>query len=217
MHILVVEDDAQVRDGLTEGLRAHGYGVVEASNVLQAKRAMTATKFGLVVLDLMLGDEEAWPLLAFAVERSLPAIILTSRADVPTRLQALEGGAVDYVAKPFFIVELIARIRLRTQSAVSKRDRIAFGDAALDLIRRELRLRDAPVSLTPGEYDVLAYLLVRPGRAISRATLAADALSDDRDRCDHTVDSHVSRLRGKLGESARHIKTVWGIGWRFDP
>jgi len=214
--VLVVEDDAQVRLGLVEGLRAEGYEMVTARSIDEAKPRIMSRSADIVVLDLVLGDQEAWPLLDAAVERGLPVIVLTARIDVVTRLRALESGAVDYLAKPFFIVELIARIRLRMSSAAPARERIAFGDAVLDIGGRELRVQGASVPLTPGEYDVLAYLLSRPGRAISRATLSSSALSEDSDRLESTVDSHISRLRAKLGDSARFIKTVWGIGWKFD-
>jgi two-component system, OmpR family, response regulator len=215
--LLVVEDDAQVRLGLVEGLRAQDYQVKTATSYEEAKHMLSEPDFDLIVLDLVLGDQESWPVLELAVEHGLPVIVLTSRVDVTTRLRAFESGAVDYLSKPFFIAELVARIRLRTGAKSELRERCTFGDAVIDLARRELRVRSLPVSLTPGEFEVLAYLVSRPGRAISRSVLAYEVLPEDSERLERTVDSHVSRLRSKLGDAASHIHTVWGIGWRFEP
>ncbi len=211
--ILVVEDDAHVRAGLVEGLSAHGYRVVHACSIREADQALASTELTLVVLDLLLGEEDAWPLLTRACERGLAVIVLTARTDVTTRLRALEGGAVDYLAKPFFIVELVARIRLRVKNTppASSPERMTFGAVVVDMARREVRVADVLVPLTPSEYDVLVHLVTRPGRAISRAALATQEISGT------SIDSHVSRLRAKLGEAGQHIKTVWGIGWRLDP
>ncbi len=215
--VLVVEDDRQVSLGLEEGLGAEGFQVTSVRSVEQAHPILNRRATDLLILDLMLGSSEGWPLLSEAATQRVPVIVLTALVDVATRLRALEGGAVDYVSKPFFIAELVARIRLRTTQASEPGDRIAFGDALVDLARRELRVGGEPVALTPGEFDVLAHLVRRPGRAVSRATLAFEVLSGDSERLERTVDSHVWRLRAKLGDAAEHIETVWGIGWRFEP
>jgi two-component system OmpR family response regulator len=215
--VLVVEDDRQVSLGLEEGLSAEGYQVTAVRSTEEARSVLSKRAIDVMVLDLLLGSEESWPLLPEAAVRRVPVIVLTARVDVATRLRALEGGAVDYLPKPFFLAELVARIRLRTTPANEPSERVAFGEALLDLARRELLVGGEPVALTPGEFEVLAHLVTRPGRAVSRAALAFEVLSGDSERLERTADSHVSRIRAKLGDAATHIKTVWGIGWRFEP
>jgi DNA-binding response OmpR family regulator len=220
--ILVVEDDPRVREELVHGLSAAGFGVTAAADAGAGLASLDRGSISMVVLDLGLPDQDGFRLLE---ERrdvpAVPTIVLTARTDVRTRIRAFELGAIDYLAKPFFMAELVARIRARLTTAAAaeeKRRRRAFADVVVDLDARIVTGAGGTIELTRAEFEILAYLVTRPGRAVSRSTLAERALDPSGERFERTIDSHVSRLRGKLGSAGReHLHTVWGIGWRFDP
>jgi DNA-binding response OmpR family regulator len=143
-------------------------------------------------------------------------LVLTARTDLATRLAAFDAGAIDFVGKPFFMEELVARIRARIAPDSTGTDKVAFMGVSLDLGARRVTSESGEISLTRHEIDVLIYLASRPGRAVSRRHLAEHALSSDSGREPRTIDSHVSRLRRKLGGAGSAIVPVWGIGYRFD-
>ena len=149
---------------------------------------------------------------------SVPVIVLSALSDLPARLKSFENGAVDFVPKPFFIEEIVARIRSRLEvHDVQTRRTLTLGDAVLDLDSRLVFKNEIEVGLTGYEFNVLAFLCKRIGRAQTRDQIAVHALSEDGDCSDRTVDSHISRIRKKLGpDTGRLIKTVWGIGYRCD-
>jgi len=179
-----------------------------------------AEDFDLVLLDLMLPERSGFEVLdAVRARASVPIIVLSALTDLPSRLMSFENGAVDFVPKPFFLEELIARIRSRLDRGLSAERRLLpLADTVLDLDARVVRRDGENLGLTGFEFNVLALLRQRAGRAQSRSQIANEALSEDGDCNDRTVDSHVSRIRKKLGpEAAARIKTVWGIGYRCDP
>jgi two-component system OmpR family response regulator len=220
--VLVIEDDPSVAGGLVRGLRAAGFAVELATDGASGARLAVAGGADVVLLDLMLPGLSGFEVLAALHGRASapPVIVLTARVELDDRLRAFGLGAADYVPKPFWIEEIAARIRARMPGAASARPArtVAWADAVVDLDARTVRVAGEVVALTRVELDLLAYLCERPGRAIPREQLRAVAAIDDRaDRDDRTVDSHVSRLRRKLGAAAAAIATVWGIGYRFDP
>jgi DNA-binding response OmpR family regulator len=218
MRILVIEDDDRVRDELARGLTHEGFEVAAAASSARGEELLEGDAFALVVLDLGLPDGHGFDLLKRHAASDLPVIVLTARIDVDTRVRAFALGAADFLAKPFFLAELVARIRARIGGALpGGPGKVEFADVVVDLVARTVHVAGALAELTPGELDILEYLVSRPGRAVSRGTLASSALDSTRERFDRTIDSHISRLRTKLGPLGRdHIHTVWGIGWRFD-
>ncbi|HRI69549.1 MAG TPA: response regulator transcription factor [Polyangium sp.] len=217
--VLLVEDDPPIAEGIVRGLRAGGFDVELVQNGrLGAERALSES-FDLIVLDLMLPESDGFAALeVWRTRISTPIIVVTALTDLDARLRVLGGGAVDYLAKPFWIEELVARIRIRLCHFDPPPARtIAWDDAVLDLDARVVTVANAPVALTSYEFNVLACLVERPDRTISRQQLAETALSMDADTCQRTVDSHIARIRKKLGDLAgSRIVTVWGIGYRFD-
>ncbi len=146
-------------------------------------------------------------------------VVLTARTELEDRLRCFELGAVDYLPKPFWMEELLARIRarLRVREQTQPRE-VAWADVIVDLDARRATRGGEDLGLTASEFNLLAYLLERPGRAMSRAQIARSTLTADDAVDDRTVDSHVARIRRKLGKPASDaIRTVWGIGYRFDP
>jgi DNA-binding response OmpR family regulator len=216
--LLVVEDDPRVAAELVRGLKAAGFGVELQTRGEAVLAAVFADRFAAIVLDWMLPDVAGEELLrAISERRRVPVLVLTARTDLATRLRAFGAGAVDFLGKPFFMEELIARLRARLGAAPAPSDVIEFLGATLDLQARRVRGPDGELALTRHELDVLAYLAARPGRAISRAHLAEHALSSAGGCEPRTIDSHVSRLRRKLGPAGAAITPVWGVGYRFDP
>lgn len=216
--ILVVEDDPPIAAGIVRGLKAAGFAVELAHDGRRGAELALSRPFDLIVLDLMLPELGGFEVLELWKNRlSTPVVVLTARTDLDARLQAFAGGAVDYLPKPFWVEELVARVRarLRLPEAAPART-IAWDDAVLDLDARAVTLAGSPLALTAHEFNVLAYLVERPGRAISRRQLAEAALPAGGDRSERTVDSHVARIRRKLGAAGARLVTVWGIGYRFD-
>lgn len=214
--ILLIEDDKTLREEISAGLTSAGFEVSCAEDGEAGESLWRTGLFSLVILDLGLPKRDGWSLLLDPERLNIPVIVLTARSDLSTRVKAFEAGAVDYLAKPFFLAELVARVRARHQPSSSGGRVVRFGEAVVDLVARTLLVSEQPVTLTRTEFDILAYLVLRPGRAVSRAALAEKASLADGDRLDRTIDSHVSRLRQKLGPSSSAIRTVWGIGWRFE-
>jgi DNA-binding response OmpR family regulator len=218
--LLVVEDDAGVAASLVRGLREGGFDVELTGDGARAREALAKGGFDLVVLDLMLPGVSGLDLLESLADRPHPPIIvLTARVDLDDRLRCFALGAVDYVPKPFFLEEILARVRARLRIADEAPSRVVtWADIAVDLDRRLVHVRGEPAALTRHEHDILAYLVQRPGRAVTREQLAERALSGMDAPEPRTVDTHVARVRKKLGpEGAAAIATVWGIGYRFAP
>lgn len=215
--LLVVEDDPRVASELVRGLKAAGFQVELATRGEGVVTAVVADRFAAIILDWMLPDLDGESLLrALTERRRVPVLVLTARTDLPTRLRAFGAGAIDFISKPFFIEELIARIRTRIGAPPSPSEVLTFLGVTLDLRARRVLGPHGEIALTRHELDIFAYLAARPGRAISRAHLAENALSSA-DGCEpRTIDSHVSRLRRKLGRAGVAISPVWGVGYRFD-
>lgn len=218
--ILVVEDDPKVAAGLVRGLRGAGFETELACDGVTATRLALAGGFDAILLDLMLPQRSGLDVLATLKGRSsIPTTVLTARSDLQDRLRAFELGAVDFVPKPFWVEEVIARLRARLCLTEAKKESriVQFGGAVVDLDARTLAVAGTPVVLTRYELDLLAYLIERPGRALARRQLATMALAPLDERSERTVDSHITRVRKKLGaEAGACIVTVWGIGYRFD-
>lgn len=217
--ILVVEDDRHVLEGLISGLSRYGFDVSVAMDGRTGSERALKEAFDLVVLDLMLPERSGFEVLSALHGRiATPVIVLSARTELQARLDSFAAGAVDYLPKPFFIEELIARIRTRLMLHEDSPHRVLkVGQTDVDLDARIASRDGRDLGLTAHEFNVLAWLAERPGRAISREQLATGALSEEGEREDRTVDSHLSRVRRKLGSDGALIKTVWGIGYRFEP
>jgi two-component system OmpR family response regulator len=219
LRLLVVEDDAGVAGGIVRGLREVGFDVELATNGVDGARKALEGGFAAIVLDLMLPEQSGFAVLEQLQGRtSAPILVLTATSDLADRLRCFSLGAADYVTKPFWLEELVARLRtrLRINSEAPKRV-IRWANVALDLDSRMVTVGGDDAELTRNEFDLLAHLVERQGRAISRAQLAEHALTPFEQRDARTVDSHVARIRRKLGaDGGGRVVTVWGIGYRFE-
>jgi len=214
--ILVVEDDPQLGGQIVEHLEGAGFDVTWVQDGDQAART-DPEGFALVVLDLMLPGTYGLDVLnRYRRGSDVPVLILSARDDTGDKVRGLSLGADDYMTKPFWPEELVARVRARLRRPVMQRgDVYSVGPLRIDLAARTVEVDGEPCELTRVELDLLAALARRPGMAITRAALVDEALDPDKMGSERTLDVHISRLRKKLGEAGALIETVWGIGYRL--
>lgn len=228
--ILVVDDDARLRSLLERYLSEQGFRVRAVEDAEQMSRILAREHFALVVLDLMLPGLDGLQACCQLREAGnrIPVIMLTARGDEGSRIEGLERGADDYLAKPFNPRELLARIRavLRRQGPMvpgapsSSAQEVPFGECTLFLATRELRKGDTLHMLTTGEFAVLSALAQHPHEALSRDRLMALAKGRDWDAMERSIDVQISRLRRMIEPDPtrpRYIQTVWGVGYVFVP
>jgi two-component system OmpR family response regulator len=225
-HILVVDDDREIRDLLSRFLRKHSFRVTAAADGREMRKAMEAGKFDLIVMDVMLPGEDGLSLTRWLRSTSgVPVIMLTAVGEETDRIIGLEMGADDYVPKPFNPRELLARIRavLRRAeglpSVEARKGVVTFDSWKLDTDRRELFRPDGElVPLTSGEYDLLLALVERPQRVLTRDQLLDITRGRDTVPFDRSIDVQISRLRRKIESDPKEpvrIKTVRGGGYVF--
>lgn len=245
--LLLIEDDAAVADVVALHLRGAGYHVEHAADGLLAQRRLETQAWDLVLLDLTLPGTDGFELcrrlrqregevpVGDGQRRHVPVIILSARTAEAERVLGLELGADDYMSKPFSMLELTARVRallrrveqLKAQLSAQPAGQVwQQGLLRIDLTGRKVRLGDADLVLTLREFDLLHFLARHPGHIFSRCELLQRVWGDGFDGYEHTVNSHINRLRSKIeaaiaaanqGCSARLIETVWGLGYRFNP
>jgi DNA-binding response OmpR family regulator len=225
--VLVVDDEAIVRDVLTRYLEKEGFRVDAAADGEAALEFAARSMPDAVILDLMLPKVDGLEVFRRIRERGdVPVLMLTAKGEEIDRVIGLELGADDYVTKPFSPREIVARIRavLRRRSSRAAQDSsetaIVAGELTLDRDRREVRRGGASVHLTRKEYDLLELLASHPGRTFTRTELLEEVWDFAWDGDSSTVTVHVRRLRQKIEadpSAPRHLVTVWGVGYRFEP
>ncbi len=213
--ILLVEDDPKTRTTVALYLQREGYEVATAGDGVEALERAREREPHLVVLDLMLPRLDGLAVCRELRESGNPAIIMvTARSTEEDKLTGLDLGADDYVTKPFSPRELMARVRAVLRRA-SEDDVIEAAGITLDRTRREVRVGETSVAVTPTEYRLLDALARAGGRTFTRQELVERALGEEYDGLDRTVDVHIMNLRKKLGEAGKAIVTVFGIGYKF--
>jgi len=220
--ILVVEDETDVIDMLDINLRAAGFNVITVEDGAGALAKIRAEIPSLIILDLMLpqmsGLEICKVLKSDIATRHIPVIMLTAKAEEVDKIVGLELGADDYVTKPFSPRELVLRINRslrRGKDKIPSVEKMAIGYLTLDHARHEVTVRSQQVELTATEFKLLALLMDRRGRVQGRDRLLNDVWGYESIIDTRTVDTHVRRLREKLGPLASYIETVRGVGYRI--
>ncbi|MFN8159467.1 MAG: response regulator transcription factor [Solirubrobacterales bacterium] len=220
MRVLIVEDEAAIADFVRRGLEAEGYEVRVAADGVEGERLALEGSADLVILDRMLPRKDGMDVLS-AIRRAdpaLPVILLTARGEVSDRVEGLDRGATDYLAKPFAFEELAARVRahLRRPEA-GQPTRLEGAGVELDLIRRTARRDGEPVHLSAREFDLLAYLMSRPGEVVPRERILSAVWGYDHDPGTNVVQVYVGYLRRRLGVAGADvpIETVRSVGYRF--
>jgi two-component system response regulator MtrA len=215
--VLIVEDDATLGQQVVDRLRQAGF---EPTWVRDGREALeiSAEPFALLVLDLMLPGAHGFDVLKkLRRDSDVPVLILSARNDTQDKVRALGLGADDYVTKPFWPEELVARIEARLRRPGLRRsDTVELGALSIDLQSRRVHVGSDEVELTRVEFDLLAALARRAGEAVPRNWLVDHVLDPDREGTERTLDVHVSRLRKKLGSAGVCVATVWGVGYRLE-
>jgi DNA-binding response OmpR family regulator len=226
MLVLIVDDEPMVREVLARYLTRSGFVAEGAEDGETAIAAFDASQPDLVLLDLMLPRVDGFSVFrSIRARAATPVIMLTARGEETERIAGLELGADDYVAKPFSPREVVARVQavLRRQPGQSRAtgdQRLLFDELEIDGLSRETRVRGRAVALTPKEFDLLHLMASSPRTVFTRSKLL-DALWDLAfDGDPSTITVHIRRLREKIERDPsqpRHLVTVWGIGYRFEP
>jgi two-component system OmpR family response regulator len=213
MRILLVEDDPRLRRSLAKSLREHGYAVDEAPDGAEGDYKARSNDYDVVVLDVMLPELDGWIVLErLRREKTTPVLMLTARDATMDRVRGLDGGADDYLIKPFDLPELLARLRsLIRRSAGQGHSQLEIGEVTLDTRGRTVLRAGEPVTLTAREYAIVEYLALHRGEVISRTTLYEHLFDEADDSFSNVIDVHVFSIRKKLG--AEFIVTRRGQGY----
>jgi len=225
--VLIVEDDVHIATLLRMHLRDEGYDVTHAATGDEGLALLEAQPWSALVLDLMLPGVDGLEICkrARAMARYTPIIITSARASEVHRILGLELGADDYLAKPFSMLELVARVKalLRRVEAMALNARIDAGELdvagiRIDPVARTAQLEGRALDLTPREFDLLYFFARHPGQVYSRMDLLNQVWGYQHDGYEHTVNTHINRLRNKIERdpaTPQRIQTVWGRGYKL--
>jgi DNA-binding response OmpR family regulator len=209
--VLVVDDEPGIVDFIEVGLRQEGFAVTSTAIGEAGLQLIRSTAPDVVILDVSLPDINGFDLLRqLRVESDVPVVMLTARGEVDDRVRGLELGADDYIAKPFHLAELLARVRAQLRRRVPRNAVLQVGDLALDPMRHEVTRGDRSVSLTAREYELLELVLQHPGEVLSKESILDRLWGYAFD--DNLVEVYVGYLRRKLGEP-QLIETIRGAGY----
>ncbi len=228
-HVLIIEDDRDLVDLIGIHLKDLGISFEKAYDGISGQDLAKAKAFDLIILDIMLPKLDGFEVCRGIREKNktVPILMLTSKSEELDKILGLELGANDYITKPFSIRELMARIKanLRTMEAVKREvsgletmGEIRIGDLYINFEKRKVLIGENTVDLTAKEFELLSYFVRHPGRSFSREQLLNEVWGYQFSGYDHTVNSHINRLRSKIElnpAEPRFIKTVWGVGYRF--
>ncbi len=228
--ILVIEDNQDIAELVALHLRDEGYEVTIHNNGSEGLAAARAKNYDLLVLDLMLPGTDGLTICRElrAGPHYLPILMLTAKTTELDRVLGLEMGADDYLTKPFSIRELVARVKalLRRAEAMGSQpaaeesaEQIQCGELLIDTERRQVSVGENNIELTAREFDLLLYFARHPGRVYSRVQLLDQVWGYGHEGYEHTVNSHINRLRSKIESDPakpRYVLTVWGVGYKFN-
>ena len=216
--VMIADDEQRIRKLISDFLQREGYTIVEADNGQSALTLLAAEKIDLVILDVMMPEPDGLTVCReIRKKSSVPIIMLTARSEELDQLFAFELGVDEYVTKPFSPKVLTARVnalfrRLESEKAVER----SSNGLNIDTDSRLVSLDAAPLELSPKEYDLLAFLFENRGKALSRQQILNQVWNFDYYGDLRTVDTHINRLRSKLGDSASLVQTIRGYGYRFE-
>ena len=221
--ILIVEDEPDIRSTLEYNLHRDNFQTESVGNLLDAEKILSTTNISLILLDLMLPDGSGLDLCrklkADQSTNSIPIIILTAKDDEVDKVVGFELGADDYVTKPFSVRELILRIKAILKRKVQKPEvtevERELGELRIDSDSHEVFVNGEEVSLTALEFRLLKQLVDRRGRVQTRDQLLSDVWGYSADITTRTVDTHIKRLREKLGPIGKYVQTIRGVGYKF--
>ena len=222
--VLIIEDEPDIRKTIDYNLTKESFKVVQAGSIEEGEKALASNQIDVIILDLMLPDGSGLTLCRDIKSddktKHIPIIILTAKTEEVDRVVGFELGADDYVTKPFSVRELILRVKAilkrgPTSNKNSEDDEYSFGELTLNFEAHQAYINGNEISLTALEFRLLKHLIDRKGRVQTRDQLLEDVWGYSSDVTTRTVDTHIKRLREKLGSVGNHIQTIRGVGYRF--
>ena len=220
MKILVVDDEARMRKLVSDFLTISGYTVLEAGDGSEALDIFFEQKdIALVILDVMMPKMDGWQTCREIRQYSkVPIIMLTARSDEKDELQGFQLGVDEYISKPFSPKILVARVEaiLRRTGQTESEDKLSMGGIVLDKEAHSVTIDGKEIELSYKEFELLAYFMENKGIALSREKILNNVWNYDYFGDARTIDTHVKKLRSKMGEKGDLIKTIWGMGYKFE-
>lgn len=223
MTLLIVDDEARIRDLIRKYAAFEGYNVEEASTGMEAIEKCRQKNYDLIIMDVMMPELDGFSACREIRRKSqVPVIMLSARGEEYDRIHGFELGIDDYVVKPFSPRELMMRVSAvlkRTAAnapAASDGEQVTIGDMVVDFAARQVTIKGEKLNLSPKEYDLLFYMVRNRGIALTREKLISDVWGYDFFGDDRTLDTHIKLLRKSLGEYADKITTLLGVGYRFE-
>ena len=222
--VLVIEDAPDIRKTIDYNLSKESFEVIQAASIEEGEKALASNKIDVIILDLMLPDGSGLTLCRDIKSepntKNIPVIILTAKTEEVDRVVGFELGADDYVTKPFSVRELILRVKAILKRGVSTEIQTdnaqdSFGELTLNYDEHQAYINNEEISLTALEFKLLKHLINRKGRVQTRDQLLEDVWGYSSNVTTRTVDTHIKRLREKLGIVGDHIQTIRGVGYRF--
>ena len=219
IQILVVDDESRMRKLVKDFLQREGYSVLEAGDGMEAMDIFYEQKIDLVILDVMMPRMDGWQTCReIRRDSTVPIIMLTARSEERDELQGFELGVDEYISKPFSPKILVARVNAilrRTLGAVGN-DSLEAGGITIDKSAHIVKIDGTPVELSYKVFELLTYFIENQGIALSREKILNNVWNYDYFGDARTIDTHVKKLRSKLGDKGEYIKTIWGMGYKFE-
>ena len=218
--ILVVDDESRMRKLVKDFLARQGYTVLEAADGMEAMDYFYADKdIALIILDVMMPRMDGWQVCReIRMHSKVPIIMLTARSEERDELQGFDLGVDEYISKPFSPKILVARVEaiLRRTQGSGNADEISAGGIVVDKAAHTVMSDGSPVDLSFKEFELLTYFIENQGIALSREKILNNVWNYDYFGDARTIDTHVKKLRNKLGDKGEYIKTIWGMGYKFE-
>lgn len=218
--ILIVDDESRMRKLVRDFLEREGYAVLEAKDGLEAMDIFYEEKdIALILLDVMMPKMDGWQVCREIRNSSrVPIVMLTARSDERDELQGFELGVDEYISKPFSPKILVARVEaiLRRTQGMTAEDLLEVGGILIDKAAHQVKIDGQTVDLSYKEFELLTYFAENQGIALSREKILNNVWNYDYFGDARTIDTHVKKLRSKLGEKGNYIKTIWGMGYKFE-
>lgn len=220
LKILVVDDESRMRKLVKDFLEREGHIIIEAADGMEAMDIFYENKdIALIILDVMMPRMDGWQVCREVRALSqVPIIMLTARGEERDELQAFELGVDEYISKPFSPKILVARVNaiLKRGRAADSEDLIDAGGIVIDKAAHLVKIDDVPIDLSVKEFELLTYFVENQKMALSREKILNNVWDYDYFGDVRTIDTHVKKLRSKLGEKGNYIKTIWGMGYKFE-
>ena len=219
IQILVVDDESRMRKLVKDFLQREGYSVLEAGDGMEAMDIFYEQKIDLVILDVMMPRMDGWQTCReIRRDSTVPIIMLTARSEERDELQGFELGVDEYISKPFSPKILVARVGalLKRIYGTDAEEKMEAGGIELDKAAHQVQVDGKSIDLSYKEFELLTYFLENQGIALSREKILNNVWNYDYFGDSRTIDTHVKKLRNKLGDKGNYIKTIWGMGYKFE-